>query len=201
MSEARRPTRLRKASPGSPSPAALGVVKVGADFTDEYPDGDPAKAEVCATLVRTGSSLTQEIERSMNATFGVPQTLLNSLAVIDGADGPLTPSEIGDRTLVSSGTVTGTLDQLEYRGWVRRAPNPDDRRSVFVEITDEGRLIADQLLPGIRKLEHALLARLTARELNTLMKLLGKVLEGAATTAAAEPVVLDGRRVRPPRPR
>lgn len=175
--------------------------QVGADFTDEYPDGDPAKAEVCATLVRTGSSLTQEIERSMIATFGVPQTLLNSLAVIDGADGPLTPSEIGNRTLVSSGTVTGTLDQLEYRGWVRRVPNPDDRRSVFVEITDEGRLIADQLLPGIRKLEHALLVGLTARELNTLMKLLGKVLEGAATTAAAEPVALDGRRVRPPRPR
>ena len=201
MSEARRPTRLRKAGSHSPSPAALGVVKVGADFTDEYPDGDPAKAEVCATLVRTGTSLAQEIERSMLATFGVPQTLLNSLAVIDGADGPLTPSEIGERTLVSSGTVTGTLDQLEYRGWVRRLPNPDDRRSVLVEITDEGRLITDQLLPGIRKLEQAVLAGLTASELNTLMKLLGKVLDGAATTASAEPVGLDGRRVRPPRPR
>jgi DNA-binding MarR family transcriptional regulator len=171
-------------------------VKVGADFTDEYPDGDAAKAEVCATLVRTGTSLTQEIERCMNATFGVPQTLLNSLAVIDGADGPLTPSEIGERTLVSSGTVTGTLDQLEYRGWVRRSPNPDDRRSVFVEITDEGRAVADQLLPGIRKIEQAALAGLSAAELNTLMKLLAKVLEGAARTAAAEPIVLNGRRVR-----
>ena len=61
-----------------------------------------------------------------------PPKLLNSLAVTDGADGPLTPSEIGERTLVSSGTVIGTLDQLEYRGWVWRAPNPDDRRSVSV---------------------------------------------------------------------
>ena len=196
MSEARRPTRLRKASQTSPSPAALGVVKVGADFSDEFPDGDPAKAEVLATVVRTGTSLMQAIERSMLATFGVPQTLLNSLAVIDGADGPLTPSEIGERTLVSSGTVTGTLDQLEYRGWVRRLPNPGDRRSVLVEITDEGRRITDQLLPGIRKLEQAMLAGLTTNELNTLMKLLAKVLDGAATMAAAEPVVLDGRRVR-----
>ena len=58
MSELRRPTRPRKASPNSPSPAALGVVKVGPDFADEYPDGDPAAAEVYATLnaaiVRTG---------------------------------------------------------------------------------------------------------------------------------------------------
>ena len=171
-------------------------MKVGADFSDEFPNGDPAKAEVLATVVRTGTSLMQAIERSMLATFGVPQTLLNSLAVIDGADGPLTPSEIGERTLVSSGTVTGTLDQLEYRGWVRRLPNPGDRRSVLVEITDEGRRITDQLLPGIRTLEQAMLAGLTTNELNTLMKLLAKVLDGAATLAAAEPVVLDGRRVR-----
>jgi hypothetical protein len=46
-----------------------------------------------------------------------------------------------------------------------------------------------------------MLAGLTAGELKTLMKLLGKVLVGAATTAAAEPIVLDGRRARPPRPR
>jgi len=174
-------------------------VKVSADFAGEYPDGDPAKAEAYATLVRTGASLTQEIERCMVASFGVPQTVLNSLAVIDGAGAPLTPREISERTLVSSGTMTGTLDQLEYRGWVRRTPNPDDRRSVFVEITDEGKTVADQLLPGIRKIELGVLAGLTPGELSTLVELLGKVLDGAATVASAEPIVLEGRRTRPPR--
>ncbi len=172
-------------------------MKVGADFTDEYPDGDPAKAEVMATLVRTGSSITQEIDRCMAATFGVTQTILNSLAVIDGAGGPITPGDIGERTLVSSGTVTGTLDQLEYRGWVRRLPNPDDRRSVLVEITDEGRAVADRLLPGIRQLEQAFLSGLTATELATLMKLLAKALDGLARVAAVEPIALEGRRNRP----
>ena len=199
MSERRPPTRQRKAGHGSPSPAALGVVRVGADFADEYPDGVPANAEACATLVRTGASLAQEIDRCMVATFGVPQTVLNSLAVIDGAGVPLTPSEISERTLVSSGTMTGTLDQLEYRGWVRRTPNPDDRRSVLVEITDEGKAVTDQLLPGIRKIEVAVLARLTPGDVGTLVELLGKVLDGAATVASAEPIVLEGRRTRPPR--
>lgn len=197
MSEPRRPTRPRRASTISLSPAALGVVKVGADFADEYPDGDPAKAEAMATLVRSGSSILHEIERCTSATFGVSHTLLNSLAVVDGAERPLTPSEIGERTFVSSGTVTGTLDQLEYRGWVRRIPNPDDRRSVLVEITEEGRLAADQFLPGIRALEQAIFGGLTQRELQTLMNLLGKVIEGIATVASAEPTPLEGRRVRP----
>jgi DNA-binding MarR family transcriptional regulator len=175
------------------------VVKVGDDFTDEYPDGDPLSAEVYASLVRTGSSLLLELERSMQTTFDVPHSVLNSLAVIDGAGEPLTPSQISERTLVSSATMTGTLDQLEYRGWVRRLPNPDDRRSVLVEITDEGQAVANQLLPGIRKLEHAVLGGLTVSERSTLLQLLAKVLAGAATTAASEPITLDGNRRRPQR--
>jgi DNA-binding MarR family transcriptional regulator len=177
----------------------LGVVKVDADFTDEYPEGDPSSTEACATLVRTGAALTLEIGRCMTTTFGVTQAVLNALAVIDGAGVPLTPSEISERTLVSSGTMTGTLDQLEYRGWVRRTPNPDDRRSVLVDITDAGKAVTDQMLPGIRKIEKAVFAGLTATEIGTLVKLLAKVLDSAAAVAAAEPIVLEGRRTRPQR--
>ena len=50
--------------------------------------------------------------------------------------------------------MTATLDLLERRGWIRRVPNPDDRRSVLIEITPDGRAITDQLLPGIRALER-----------------------------------------------
>ena len=49
--------------------------------------------------------------------------------------------------------MTATLDLLEHRGWIRRIPNPDDRRSTLIEITPDGRAAADQLLPGIRTLE------------------------------------------------
>ncbi len=198
MSEPRRPTRSRKVGPPT-SPAALGVVQVDDDFTQEFPDGDPRVTEVHSTLVRTGNALVAEIGRCMDATFAVPQTLLNSLAVIDGAGEPLTPSQIGERMLVSSATMTGVIDQLEYRGWVRRLPNPDDRRSVLVEITDAGKAVTDQMLPGIRKIERATLAALTPADLRTLLALLGKVLDGAAVVAAAEPISLEGRRKRPKR--
>ena len=197
MSEPRRPTRPRKANP---SPAALGVVKVDADFEEEFPDGDASSAEVFATLVRTGAALTLEIDRSMATTFDLPLIVSNCLAVVEGADQPLTPSEISERTLVSSATMTGTLDQLEYRGWVRRLPNPADRRSVLIEITPEGRAAADQILPGIRKIEVAVLGGLSPTERATLLKLLGKVLDRAATVARGEPIELNGRRARRTRP-
>lgn len=172
-------------------------MKVGPDFLDEFPDGDPAAAEAIATLLRCGQAVIAEVERTMLASFGAPQNVLNSLAVIEGAHTALTPSEISERTYLSSATMTGTLDALEYNGWVRRVPNPQDRRSVLVEITAKGQAVADQLLPGIRRVERAVLAELTPAERVTLLEFLAKVLKGAATVAAAEPITLDGRRNRP----
>ena len=201
MSDPRRPRRLRKPGATPPSPAALGVVKVGPGFAAEYPDGDPTAAEAFATLFRTGEAVNAEVERAMLASFGVPQNVLNSLAVIDGADTALTPSQIGERTLTSSATMTSTLDALEYHGWVRRMPNPDDRRSVLIEITDVGQAVADRFLPGIRTIEQTVLAELTVAERVTLLELLAKVLRGAAKAAAADPIPLEGRRNRPPRSR
>jgi hypothetical protein len=59
--------------------------------------------------------------------------------------------------------------------------------------------VTDQLLPGIRQLERAILGPLSATERATLLKLLGKVLERTADVAAAPPLRLEGRRVRPTR--
>lgn len=199
MSDYRRPRSRRRAGIGSPSPAALGVVKVGSDFIDEFPDGDPTAAEVFATLLRCGQAVSIEVERTMLASFGAPQNVLNSLAVIEGADSALTPSEISERTYLSSATMTATLDALEHNDWIRRVPNPDDRRSVLVEITSEGQAVADRLLPGIRKVERAFLSDLSDAERSTLLELLAKVLHGAAAVAASGPIPLDGRRNRPPR--
>lgn len=182
-----------------PSKAALGVVRVDADFTTEFPDGDPTATEVVATLVRTGEATSDEIERSMLATFGVAEPVLNALAVIDGSPVPLTPKVIGERTHKSSGTLTGTLDALEIHGWIRRMHNPDDRRSVLVEITDAGRAVMDRMLPGIRVIDTRLMAGLDGSEREQLMRLLDKVLRGIAAVADAEPIVLEGTRHRPDR--
>jgi DNA-binding MarR family transcriptional regulator len=95
--------------------------------------------------------------------------------------------------------MTATLDQLESRGWVVRLPNPADRRSVLVEITDAGRAITDRLLPGIRLIEREVMSGLSERERRQLVTLLGKVLARATEVADAAPIALEGRRHRPPR--
>ena len=48
--------------------------------------------------------------------------------------GPSTPSRLGAWTRLSSGGVTVALDRLEKGGYVRREPNPADRRSLLITL-------------------------------------------------------------------
>jgi len=54
-------------------------------------------------------------------------------------DGPRTPSEIGQRLNLTSGSVTALLDRLEAAAYVTRSQNPDDRRSLLATATPAGR--------------------------------------------------------------
>lgn len=200
MSEPSHTPRRGRNSRSRPSPASLGPVAVDDDFEDEYPGADRTCTEAYASLCRTGEALLGELDRRVRLTFGIPQAAATALAVIDGAEVPLTPSQVSDRVLIASATMTATLDLLERHGWIRRVANPDDRRSTLIEITTDGQAAADQLLPGIRTLEKSILSALTPGERDHLLDLLAKILARTAQVAAGQPEPLTGQRIRPTRP-
>ena len=97
----------------------------------------------------------------------------------------------------ASSTMTGTIDALEQRGWVRRVPKPNDRRSVLVEITPDGRGVADTLLPGVHAAEMEVMSVLSENERRQLHRLLDKVLAGLAARPDDRPTTLTtARRIR-----
>lgn len=63
----------------------------------------------------------------------------------------LRPGEIAARILVTSGTLTPMLDRLETARFVRREPNPDDRRSVIVVLTEQGEAALDEYREQFRQ--------------------------------------------------
>ena len=159
----------------------------------------PSCTEAYATVLVAGKVLAAGHERRIEHTLGVNQTVAQVLAVVDGAGRPLTPTEISERTLLPSATMTAVLDTLERRGWIRRMPNPDDRRSLLIETTPEGRAVTDTFIPGLHSVERRVFSVLTPRERAQLLTLLGKVL-ASANELADEPVEpLDGVRRRPDR--
>ena len=88
----------------------------------EYPDADALDRAV-RDLMRTGFVLRAELDRVVSASLGINQAMSNTLGVIEGADEPLTPSEISDRTLISSATMTSTWT-ARRQGWIRHVPTP-----------------------------------------------------------------------------
>jgi DNA-binding MarR family transcriptional regulator len=84
--------------------------------------------------------------------------------------------ELARRADLTTGAMTSRLDALEKEGLVRRLRDPDDRRSVLVELTEKGRQKHEQGL-DIQGAKEALLAEaLTAQEKEQLNGLLRRVM-------------------------
>lgn len=62
--------------------------------------------------------------------------------------GPMCPSEISTKLLLSTGNITLVLDNLENRGLVKRERNPEDRRYITVSLTESGHKLIAQILPA-----------------------------------------------------
>jgi DNA-binding MarR family transcriptional regulator len=84
---------------------------------------------------------------------GLTHAQFDVLATLGNTSGfPM--GELSKRTLIAKGTLTGVVDRLERRGLVARSPNPNDRRSLRVALTDDGQRLFEQIFPRhLRKLE------------------------------------------------
>jgi DNA-binding MarR family transcriptional regulator len=80
----------------------------------------------------------------------------------------MSPTELSDILLRSSGGVTQILDRLERAGLVARAPDPDDRRKVVVELTPTGLQMADEANATYASERERLLVGLSADDIEQL---------------------------------
>ena len=113
------------------------------------------------------------------AGFGLQAGEFDVLATLrrSGAPYTLSPTALYGATMISSGGMTNRLDRLEKAGLIERKPNPDDRRSMLVALSEAGlRLINDAVLSHIEN-QHRILSGLTRQEQEDLARLLGKVIE------------------------
>jgi DNA-binding MarR family transcriptional regulator len=83
-------------------------------------------------------SLQEECLEPLRLTF-VEYTVLRVLI-----EEPKSPSRLAEYVVCTTGGMTKIVDRLQRRGLVHRVPDPDDRRSVLVELTVEGRELGEK---------------------------------------------------------
>ena len=82
--------------------------------------------------------------------------------------GVLTPKDISQYTGLTTGSTTAMLDRLEKANFIRRKPNPNDRRGVLIEIDDTWTETARPLVAGVQKAQGELIASYSEEELELI---------------------------------
>ena len=136
---------------------------------------DPAGLELVGRVI----VLAQHLERSATAAlrdYGLSLGQYDILATLrrHGPKGGLTPKKLLASVMLSSGGMTGRLDQLERAGLVARRPDPADRRGVVVELTARGRKTIDTAAAARFAEAERSMPPLSADESRVLTKLLRK---------------------------
>jgi DNA-binding MarR family transcriptional regulator len=86
------------------------------------------------------------------------------------------PGDLARHLELSTGAMTNRLDRLERAGFVRRLPDPDDRRGVHVELTPEGLRVWRKSVVAQAQKEAIIASALGADEMEQLNRLLRRVM-------------------------
>ncbi|NTE59215.1 MarR family transcriptional regulator [Agrobacterium fabrum] len=149
-----------------------------AQWRKERPDLDVGPMGLLGRLHRLSTYLGREVEAVL-LKHGLSSSAFDVLATLRRAGSPyqLSPGDLLAMTMVSSGTMTNRIDQLEKAGLVERIHNPQDRRSVLISLTERGFAIVEEAVGAHVDNQHRLVAHLSEEERDTLGGLLKRFLQ------------------------
>jgi len=102
----------------------------------------------------------------------------NVLRILRGAGtAGISCREIGERMINRDSDITRMLDRLEARKLITRERQTDDRRVVLTFIAKAGLALLSELDRPVEELHRSLLGHLNQKELDSLLKLLGKAMQ------------------------
>jgi DNA-binding MarR family transcriptional regulator len=146
-------------------------------WSRERPDLDASPMGVIGRISRVSRVLERRIEQVW-ASYGLSRGGFDVLAALRRSGPPyrLSPTELYNSLLISSGAMTNRVDRLEERKLVSRIPDPTDRRGVLVALTPKGKQLIDKATQAHLENEQSLLKHLPANDRKQLATLLRKLL-------------------------
>ena len=157
------------------------IDRIVAQWNRERPDLDVGPMALIGRLARLREIIAREHDKVF-ARFGLNSAGFDVLATLrrHGAPYALSPGALMTSMMITSGTVTNRIDQLEKAGLVSRAPNPDDRRSMIVALTPKGLELIEEAVTAHVENQHQLVAHLSKTERAALEEALRNFHEGLA---------------------
>jgi len=150
------------------------VDRLIAAWKRERPDLDLSPLAVLSRITR----IARHLDIARRDAFADLENLgFDVLAALRRAGAPhqLSPGQLMQETMVTSGTMTNRLDRLEELQLITREQDPDDGRGSLVTLTKSGMRAVDAALESLLENERELLGSLTAKDRELLADLLSKL--------------------------
>lgn len=153
------------------------VDKILAQWQRERPDLDVSPMGIIGRMGRLSKHLERAIQETFSE-FGLTVGEFDVLAALRRSGQPyqLSPTELFNTLMVSSGTMTHRIDRLEQTKLVKRLPDLSDRRGTLIELTGKGFDVIEKAVEAHVINEHRILSVLEESERQALTQLLRKLL-------------------------
>ncbi|MBB4183624.1 DNA-binding MarR family transcriptional regulator [Sinorhizobium terangae] len=153
------------------------VDRILAQWRRERPELDVQAMGLLGRLGRLRAHIARQQE-AVFAEYELTSASFDVLATLRRSGPPfqLSPGELLAATMVTSGTMTNRIDQLEKAGLVERLDNPEDRRGVIIALTPEGKKRIDAAVTAHVANQQRLVASLDPEERKALDAMLRKFL-------------------------
>jgi len=105
---------------------------------------------------------------------GLTHAQFDIIATLGNTPG-MSYKELGDKTLITKGTLTGVIERLEQKGLVERERNEEDKRSFFVRLTPVGEAMFREVFPKIVERGRLVFSGYSDADFTTLEKTLSQL--------------------------
>lgn len=136
--------------------------------------------EAVLNILRTNDQFQNRFGRLFRE-YGLTPSQYNVLRILRGEGKPMPCLEIGERMIQVVPAMTGLIDRLEKQDLVRRERCTEDRRVVYIEITQKALDLLNEMDEPVINLHQQLIGHLTRSELKELSRLLEKARLSLAT--------------------
>ena len=137
---------------------------------------DLPEQEAVVNIMRTNDRLQNRFGKLFRQ-YDLTSSQYNVLRILRGEGKPMPCLEIADRMIQVVPAMTGLLDRLEKQELVKRDRCTQDRRVVYIELTDKAKALLNEMDAPVMQLHKQLAGHLTRAELKELSRLLEKTRE------------------------
>lgn len=148
-------------------------------FADRYPEADVSAVSTFLNLLRVASDLSVALDACLSRHDLLQGRWWVLILLMREDSKTSTPSILAEKAGVSRATMTGLLDGLEQNNLVMRVFAKQDRRSVFIQLTEAGQAKLDVVMPDYYSRLRLCMQALSEQDREKLQQLLSVVNAGA----------------------